>query len=202
MDPKNKLQHFLQKNKTFFLNYKIKYKIVDYKHVGGITNWKSKVITIVNNDKKMFIGDVKNKKVESEYSAAGKAYQYLLSTLPNKKVYNKFIDDYKIIKLIDIENIGNYKQFKNIRDAYIVGFISRSNNFTEEKIEDIKSIMELIIYENTQKEGADVCLILYIGKNMERFIKNKNEIHIYSKDKNFIPLINIFKNKIKCKIIN
>lgn len=202
MDSKNKLQYFLQKNKSFFFNYNIKYEIVDYKHIGGITKWKSKVITIVNYKKQVFIGDVKNKKVDSEYSAAGKAYLYLLSTFPNKKVYNKFIDDYKIIKLIDIENIGNYKQFKNIHDAYIVGFISRSNNFTEEKIEDIKSIMELIIYEDTQKEGADVSLILYIGKNMKKFIKNQNELHIYSKDKIFIPLINIFKNKIKCKIIN
>lgn len=171
MNPKNKLQEFLQKNKSYFFNYDLKYDVVDYKHIGSITKWKTKIIIMVNGKKEEFMGDIQNKKIDSEYSAAEKAYLYLLSTFPNKEIYNKSIKDYKIIKMVDIENIGNYKQFRNVHDSYIVGFISRANKFTDNKINDIKNIMELIIYEGIQKEGADVSLILYVGKNMENFIK-------------------------------
>lgn len=116
-------------------------------------------------------------------------------------------EDNEIIKLIDLENvgIGNYKKFRKFNNAYIVGFISRNNlnNVPKYTIDNIESIMELEIYEGTQREGADVSLILYIGKHMETLIRNRKEIHIYSKDKIFIPLIDILlQKKIKCKIIN
>lgn len=202
MDVKNKLQHLLQKNQWFFSNYNITYEDFNCIKKEGLTFWKRKLIVMFNDSKKEFISDLENTKIKSDYNAANKAYLYLSSIIPEKKVYDKSINDYKIIKLVDVENIG-YKQFKDINDSCIIGFISKANNYPEEKINYMKSIMRLVIYENTEKEGSDVSLILYIGENMRNFIRNKNEIHIYSNDKLFIPLINIFKKHgIKSKIFH
>lgn len=199
---KNKLQDLLQKNKWYFSQYNITYGDIDCIKKEGLTYWKRRLTVMFNDRKEEFIGDIKNTKIESDYDAADKAYLYLSSIIPERKKYNKIINNYKIIKLIDIENIG-YKQFKDINDSYIIGFVSKSNNYPNEKINYMKNIMKLMTYDGIEKEGSDVSLILYIGENMENFIKNKNEIHIYSNDKLFIPLINILKKHgIKSKIFH